>query len=85
MGQHLREIELRRHFHAKRIERVTGFGKNFRRMKKRLGRNAANIQAGATEGLALFHHRNLKAKLGSLDRGHITAGARADDNHIVRH
>ncbi len=83
MRQHLSQIELRRHFHAERVEGVTGFSKNFRRMQKCLGGNAADIQAGATEGLALLHNSNGKTKLCSLDRGDITARARTDDNHIV--
>ncbi len=62
---------------------MTGFGKDFRCMQQRLGGNAANIQAGATEGLALLHNSNGKTKLCGLDRGDITAGARTDDNHIV--
>ncbi|MNG13598.1 hypothetical protein D3C84_972860 [compost metagenome] len=43
-----------------------------------LGRNAADVQAGAAQGLA-FHQDGRDAQLAGTDRRHITAGAAADD------
>ncbi|MNI17258.1 hypothetical protein D3C73_706230 [compost metagenome] len=43
-----------------------------------LGRNAADVQAGAAQGLA-FHQDGRNAQLASTDRRHITARAAADD------
>jgi len=55
-----------------------------RRMQQRLGRNAADVQAGAAQGAALFNAGDLQAQLSSADGGDITAGTAADDDHIKR-
>ncbi|MNF02806.1 hypothetical protein D3C80_2020110 [compost metagenome] len=54
-------------------------------MQQRLGRNAADVQAGAAVGRALFNNGNLQAELGRLDRANITTRSGADNNYIISH
>ncbi len=58
-----------------------GFG----RVQQRLGGNAADIEAGAAIGRALFDDSDIEAQLRRLDRANITAGAGADYNYIICH
>src|SRR5699024_2358922 len=48
---------------------------------QRLRRDAAAVQAGATE-LVLLHERDLLAELGSAQRGRIAAAATAQDHDV---
>ncbi len=64
-------------------ERVPGLLEQLGRMQQRLRRDAADIQAGAAEGLVLLHHRGLQAELRRADRADIAAGAGADDHKVV--
>jgi hypothetical protein len=50
----------------------------FRRMDQRLGRNAADIEAGAAR-LAGFDDHRIDAKLAGANGADITAGTGADD------
>src|SRR5690348_3149333 len=58
------------------------------RIQHRLGRNAADIEAGAAErGLAFLadegvHARRFQAELRRTDRGHITGRAGTDDDDV---
>ena len=58
------------------------FFKNFRGLQQRLGRDAADIEAGAAQGLTLFHAGDLHAQLRGADGAHIAAGAGANHDHI---
>ena len=55
-SEHLLQIELRRHLDAHVGETMPGLLIGFRRVQQRLGRDAADIEAGAAVGGALFHH-----------------------------
>ena len=53
-----------------------------RGLQQRLGRDAADIEAGAAEGGALLDHRHLHAELGGADRRHIAARTGADHDEV---
>ena len=53
-----------------------------RGLQQRLGRDAADIEAGAAEGGALLDHRHLHAELGGADRRHIAARTGADHDKV---
>jgi hypothetical protein len=52
-------------------------------VQQRLRWNAADVEAGAAEGLVLLDQRRLESKLRGPDRADIAARAGADDNEIV--
>jgi hypothetical protein len=90
-GDHLGHVDLRRaDADALAFEGVAGFLEQVRGMQQRLGRNAADVQAGAAEArLALrvgvgigFAAGGLEAELRGADRGDIAAGAAADDEDV---
>ena len=83
--EHRRQIELRLHLDAERGEIMLGLVHHLGGMQQRLGGNAADIEAGAAEGLLLLDHRGLQAELRGADRAHIAAGAGADDDEVVCH
>ena len=58
---------------------------HLRGVEQRLGRDAADVEAGAAEGLALLDHRDLQAELGGADGADVAPGASADDDDIVGH
>ena len=70
---------------AERAEAMGDFLEHFRGVQQRLGRDAADVEAGAAMGLALFDDGGLQAELGGADGADIAAGAGADDNEIVGH
>jgi hypothetical protein len=81
---HRRQIELRaRHLDAHLGEAVACLLVELGGIQQRLRRNAADIQAGAAEGLVLLDHRDLEAELRRADRADIAAGAGADDCKVV--
>jgi hypothetical protein len=53
-----------------------------RRVKQRLGRNAAAVQAHAAEPLLAFDQNDLFAQVRRVKRRRITARAGADDNNF---
>jgi hypothetical protein len=55
---------------------------DFSGTEQRFGRDAAPVEADATEMLALDDCR-LEAELRRADGGHIAAGAGADDENVV--
>ena len=56
---------------------------HMRRIQQRLGRDAADVQAGATQRVATFDAGGLKAKLGTANGADIAAGAATDDDHVI--
>ena len=52
-------------------------------VEQRLGRDAADVQAGAAQRVAAFDHGGFQAQLGAADGRHIAAGACAEDDHII--
>ena len=54
----------------------------FRRVEQRLGRDAADVEAGAAERLAALGAGGLEPKLRSADRGDIAARAGADHQDV---
>ena len=59
-------------------------GIQVRRHQKRLGGNAADVEAGATKPLARLHHRDVHAELGGTNGGHVAAGTGTEDYEVVR-
>ncbi len=83
---HRHEIELRlAGDDAEGGEIMRGLGELFGGMQQRLRGNAADVEAGAAEGLALFDDGDLQAELRGADGADIAAGAGADDDEIVGH
>ena len=79
----LGEVELRRaDLDAVHGEIVARLLEQVRGLQQRLGRDAADIEAGAAEGRALLDHRHLHAELGGADRRHIAAGTGADHDEV---
>ena len=65
---------------------VSGVLVDFGGMEERLGRNAADIEAGAAEGVVLFHESHLETELAGLDGGDIATGTGTDYDEIeLRH
>ena len=60
-----------------------GLLEQMRGVQQRLGRDAADIEAGAAERAALLDAGHLEPELGRLDRGHVAARPAADDHQIV--
>ena len=80
---HRLEIEFRfQAVDAERRKSVAGFVIHFRGVQQRLGRDAADIEAGAAKGGAFFDNRHLQPKLRGLDCTNISARAGADDCDI---
>src|SRR5205823_1585367 len=52
-------------------------------VKQRLGRDAADVEAGAAERLVLLDHHHLHAELRRADRAEIAARAGTDDDEVV--
>ncbi len=79
----LAEVELGRAEHdAVDAKTVACLLEEMRGLQQRLGRDAADIEAGAAQGGALLDHRHLHAELGGADRRHVAAGPGADDDEI---
>ena len=53
------------------------------RVEQRFGRNAPNIQAGATKRVAAFHDGCLQTELGTANCGHVAAWACTDNDDVV--
>ncbi len=73
----------RRHFDAqgRALAVVAGLVELLGDMDQRLGRDAADVQAGAAQGLA-FHQNGGDAQLAGADGRHVTARAAADDQQL---
>ena len=66
-------------------ELMPGLFKQFGGVQQRLRRNAADVEAGAAEGLVLLDHRDLHAELRRADGADVAAGTGADDDEVVGH
>src|SRR5258708_33078839 len=87
---HCTQVEVQRtKFDAVRRELIFCALEQLRGLQQCLGRTTAGIEAGAAKGVAaigvlpLTHAGPLQFVLPGPDRGRITRGSRADDNHIV--
>ena len=84
VGLHLRPIDRRAFALEAHIGKVVfGFVQHMRGMQQRLGRDTADVQAGAAQRLAALDTGGFEAQLGAADGGYIAAGAGADDDDIV--
>ena len=80
---HGAEVELDgRHLDAVGVQAVARLGVELGRVEQRLGRDAADVQAGAAERAALVDAGHPHAELGRPDRADIAAGPGADDHQI---
>ena len=80
------KVELRRaDVDAHLVEHVAGLFIELGGMQQRLRRNAADVEAGAAEGVILLDHRNLHAELRCADGADIAAGPGADDDEVIGH
>ena len=80
-----REVELDlAGLHAVLRQLVAGHRVEVRGLQQRLGRDAADIEAGAAEGAALLDAGGLQAQLRRLDGADIAARAAADHHHVER-
>ena len=65
---------------------VQGVLVDFGGMEESLGRDAADVEAGAAEGIVLFHESHLETELAGLDGGDIATGTGTDYDEIeLRH
>ena len=62
------------------LERVV----DFRVVQQNLGRDAADVQAGASQEAVFLDDQSFQAPLRGADGGHVTARPAADDGQIVR-
>ena len=84
VGHHGRQVQLdRAELDAMTREAVLGFLELLGTGQQRLGRDAADIEAGAAQRLALFDAGRLQAELCCADGGNVTAGSTADDDNVV--
>ena len=80
---HPRQIKLHRaNTHAMIGKLVERFLIMFGGLQQSLGWNAADIQAGAAQGFALFHAGDLHAELRRADGADIAAGAGANHDNV---
>ena len=83
---HRREIELRRrNDNSERRKSVSRVVEHFGRVQERLGRDAADIEAGPAERLHLLDDRDLHAQLRRTNGAHIAARPRADHYQVICH
>jgi hypothetical protein len=82
--QHVVEVELEaRHLDAEAGEILGGGLVEFGGMQHRFRGDAADIEAGAAELVALFDEGDLEAKLAAARGAVVAAGAGADDDDVV--
>ncbi len=80
---HLREVERDLpDADAMLSEVLAGFLEHFRGMQQGLGRDAADVEAGAAQRLALFHAGHLHAELRGTDGADIAARTGADHDDV---
>ena len=70
---------------AHAVEQVTGLVIELGGVQQRLRGDAADIEAGAAEGLVLLDHRHLHAELCGTDGTDIPAGTGANHDEVVAH
>ena len=77
------EIEAHLRLDAELGEFLAGrFVVKFARVQQRLGRNAADVEAGAAELAALVHAGSAHAQLSGTDRGVVAARSAANDHDV---
>ena len=80
------QIELRlTELDAHLVEQVAGFFEQLGGVQKRLRGNAADVEAGAAEGLVLLDHSHFHTELRCTDGTDIAAGTGADDDEVIGH
>ena len=83
VGEHGGQVEFdRAHLHAEAAQAVLGLVVVLAGLQQGLAGDAAHAQAGAAQGVLLFHAGDLHAELGRADGGDVAAGARADDDEV---
>ncbi len=82
---HLRVIEHRLFNRDTFVGRVVGEAPQFRGMQERLGRNAADMQAGAAQLRVFFNNGGFQTVLARAHRRRVAAGAATNHNQIVCH
>src|SRR5205085_5495009 len=83
LSMHRRKIQLGRNLDSHLGHRAASRRlKIFRRMKQRLGRDAADVEASPAERLTTFGARSLETELRSADRSNVAAGAGADHQDV---
>lgn len=80
---HLGQVQLGLHLDADLGELAVGGVPQLRGVQQGLGRHAADVQAGAAQGLAHFDAGDLQAQLTGADRGVVAARAAPDDDDVV--
>src|SRR5690606_12609532 len=65
------------------VDRVRGFVDHPARMQQRLGRNAADVEAHATEGRVALDEDRILAEVGGAERGRITAGTGTEHDDLA--
>ena len=84
--RHRDHVERRRvHDNAERRHPVSGFLEHLGSIEQRLRRDAADVEAGPAQRLALLDDGDLHAELRRADRADISAGAGADHDDIISH
>ena len=83
---HRAKIELgRRDDDAERAQPVARLLEHFGGVQQRFRGNAADVEAGPAERLALLDHGDFHAQLRGADRADVAAGAGADHHNVVSH
>jgi len=80
---HLGQVQLGLHFDADAGEFDVGGLIQFRGVQQGLRRHAADVQAGAAQGRALFDQGGLQPQLSGADGGVVAARPAPDDHHVV--
>jgi hypothetical protein len=80
---HLGQVQLGLDVDADAGEALVRLFEQLGGVQQRLGRHAADVQAGAAEGGAHLHAGDLQAELTGADRGVVAAGSAADDHNVV--
>ena len=76
------DVDLRRAEADADVGGVAGVGDELGGVQQRLGRDAADVQAGAAGPLAGVDERDLEAVVGGEERGGVAAGAAAEDEEL---
>ena len=64
-------------------EIMLGFVQHMGRVQQCLGRDAADVQAGAAQGVAPLNHSRFQAQLRATNGANVAAGAGTDDDDVV--
>jgi hypothetical protein len=81
-GHHLAEVELRLDLDPHVAQAVARLLEKLGSVQQRLGRDAADVEAGAAVGGPLLDHGDLEAELAGADGADVAAGAGSDDDEV---